>query len=345
MLLTSEIPRLEPIAYLQAQTGAEVEWEKLQTHELAAKRLHETYDIVPTIGCEVEVKWSSLFPDLARQYFGEQDELGRFERKYADLPLDQQEALDAACVPLDAELKPKFEATKAAGIPQGKDAYWEFANAPTYAWQTLSQEVALLMDHGLIPPGNNHSLHVTVGGVNSLGGGPNLVLAGLELAFVPPERIILATYGNKLGTNSSWARRGQDGLSARSAGMLALGQHQASEFRTLVAETPENVSQTLFTAQSLSSILLAFRRRHELPQEPVQELACLWPQYRKILMNVWEERGLPVSSWGSPVKNPEPWLGWAECLSRRHEESSIEAAAVIAIDKVCDKAEQLLAAL
>ena len=86
--------RLRPIM----QLGEQIDIEYLRASESEAKYLHETYGILPTIGCEVEVKWSTHFPELARKYFGEQDEFGRFEHRFKDLPTERQQELDKLCL-------------------------------------------------------------------------------------------------------------------------------------------------------------------------------------------------------------------------------------------------------
>lgn len=103
-----------------------IDIEGLAAKEDRAKTIHENHGILPTIGCEVEVKWSTLFPALATEFFGAQDELGRFEWQYTDLSPQKQQEIDSLCLELDAELKPAYAATVEAGIPAGNDAYWEF---------------------------------------------------------------------------------------------------------------------------------------------------------------------------------------------------------------------------
>lgn len=311
--------RLASIEWLQGQTGLDVDLSGLEHQEQQAQLL-QAQGVLPTIGCEVEVKWSSLFPELAREYFGEPDELGRLPVRFQDLPESRQREFDEKCTELDRTFKPRYEATERAGIPKGNDAFWEFANAPTYHWQTLATEVGQLMQGEFIPEGHDHSFHITLGGVAAEGGGMSLILSGLELLEVTPERIMVAVEGNRLGTRTAWDRRGADGVRNR-ANNLALGETTATELRTLTVKNQQQVETLLSTAQTLTVVLAAYRSR---ATGRVPALVQLWPEYRSALRSLWEARGLPVESWGKPQNNPTPWLGWAACLSARNEVGSLE---------------------
>jgi hypothetical protein len=338
-------PRLDPILWLANQANISMDLPQLIQQETQARQLHGKHGLPPTIGCEIEVKWSSLFPDLAREYFGEADELGRFKQRYTDLSTERQKELDEICRQQDAELKPRYEATTTAGIPIGKDAYWEFANSPSYAWQTLAKETSLLMTNGYVPGEADHSLHVTLGSLAADGGGPALLLSGLELAYGSANRLRLATEPTPAGFTSAWARRGTDGIRARSAVVLELGHTRATEFRTLGVDNPESLSQTLRAAQMLGTVLLAYRQRQKSVEPVVQELAQLWPEFRKDIKDLWDARDLPAASWGAPHRNPKPWLQWAECLERRQHSNTPEYEMMTKIQSLVINAEVLLAEL
>lgn len=337
--------RLEPIRQLAAESQLEIDDSLLHTNEQGARELYDQVPVIPTIGCEVEVKWSTLFPDLAHHYFGEQDDLGGFERKYADLNDELREQLNGVTNLLDAELKPKFEATRAAGIPAGSDAYWEFANAPCYSWTTLATEVGVLMRSGLIPTGYNHSLHVTLGQVEPTGGGMAMVLSGLELMYVQPERILTATRENNLGTATAWARRGEDGIRGRSVATLALGHTVATELRTMTVSDEEEAGNIFHDSQILAGILTAFRKRKGATKDEIHELASLWPVYRNTVKEVWREYDLPAASWGAPRKQPEYWKRWADVLRNRDTVGSVEHAAIHDIRQITDTADNLVKSL
>lgn len=334
--------RIQPITWLANETSQTTNYEQLCRQEAAAQRLSTDFNVLPTIGCEVEVKWSALFPEIAEEYFGLTDELGRYAVQYSELSAERQNSLDERCMLLDKVFKPRYEATVKAGIPMGNDAYWEFAHSPSYAWQIQAEEIRLLMEDGLIPVGTQHSLHITLGGVNTEGGGPNMVLSGLELVCGTPERIRLATQVSKLGTSSAWNRRGNDGQRHRSANYLEMGQTHATELRTLAATTPEATGQTIRTAQLLGSILLAYRQCDQSSPSVIFEIAQLWPEFKGALKDLWVANDLPAESWGPPHQKPAKWLVWAECISRRGTAGRIENTTAQAIEQITNRAEYLL---
>lgn len=309
--------RLKPIETLSDMVESPADVNGLLLGEFAAGKMFEGHGLPPTVGCEVEVKWSSLFPELAHKYFGEQDIYGKFERKYRDLSDDQKSELDELSKFLDRTLKPRYESTVIMGIPAGSDAYWEFANAPTYHWKTLATEVGLLFDVGLIPTGYDHSLHVTVGGLRESGGGMGLILAGLELQFVSAERILHPTIENNFGTAISWDRRGHDGLRERHIGELALGQTIATEMRTLTVSSKDDAHQILKSSQMLAACLCAYRLRKQDSSDAVQVLATYWTQYRELMRNIFDVSELPIASWGTPRYNPDHWRKWADTIDAR----------------------------
>jgi hypothetical protein len=251
------------------------DYDNALSFENNAKTRSDEIAVLPTIGCEVEVKWSSLFPDLAEQYFGPFDKYGRLTKRYSELSITQRKELDDICSEIDSVLKPRYQLTEDAGIPAGLDAYWEFANSPTYSWRTLAGVVAILMDGGLIPTNHDHSLHITLGGLAIGQGGACLLLSGLELSGSSPERIAMATERTRLDTSVAWSRRGDMGMRMRSSNALSLDQKIGCEFRTLIANNVEQANQTLRAAQLLTSTLLAFRQRHNNNSSVVQDLASI----------------------------------------------------------------------
>ena len=335
--------RMQPIEWLSALphiTGVDIEL--LRSNEDSARRLYGSIGLVPTIGCEVEIKSSAVFPELAKEYFGKQDKYGHNQYSYGGFDEAKKAAFDAEYNRLDTKLKPWYEMTKAAGIPQGCDSYWEFANAPAYSWKTLAAEVGLLFDSDLIPEGSNHSLHITLGGVEIGKGGMAYVLGGLELLFIPPERIEAATMPNRLGTQSTWARRGDDGMRPRYAGGLALEQTTATELRTLTVSYPEQAASIFETSQMLGAMLTAYRKRKTSADPLTQALAFLWDEYRCNLKDLWLEHGLPLQPWGKPKDKPEYWLKWAGAIAERDSGGSLEQETVKKFQRLIDMAASLI---
>ncbi len=338
--------RLGSIAWLAENLQAPVDIESLRLQEVWARRVHDMYGILPTIGCEVEVALSALQPDLCHNYFGEPNALGRFPKRYDELPFNRQREFDERYEAFCTSWRPRYQATVEAGIPRGKDAYWEFANLPTYHWETLATELDFLFRRQLIPEGFEHSLHVTVGGVDLAGGGMSLVISGLELLHVSPQRILAATAeGRRANRHGAWAVRGIEGLRLRNGDQLELNEVTATELRTLAVSSAQQAKHILYTTQVLSTILLAYRKRHEASQSTTQELATLWAPFTAIIKDVWSAKGLPAEPWGTPQHYPAYWQRWAECLRDRGLPSTLEAKAADSIESLIYYAATLLAAL
>lgn len=333
--------RLEPIRVLSEEYGQSLDYERLFDQELNAYDFRKIYGVLPTIGCEVEVKWSSLFPTLAEEFFGEQDKYGRFKISYNDLSEDRKSQLDKICLELDLDLKPRFNRTCEAGIPAGKDAYWEFANSPAYSYRTLAAEIDLLKNEGLIPEGGDHSLHVTLGDLSIKGGGVSLILCSLELMYANPSRIEAATIANKYGGKNTWARRGKDGIRPRHINDLKLDSMCASELRTLSLYENVSPSEILETSQIFGASLLAYRNKDQI-DESIIELSNLWSMVRLISREAIKSAGLPIKSWGLPHRNKEKWLNWAEFISSRDNSNSEASDLILSLKEIQKEAKAII---
>ena len=203
----------------------------------------------------------------------------------------------------------------------------------------------MLFKSGLIPEGFQHSLHVTLGGASDKGGGMCLILSGLELLYATPERIVSATEDNQFGARSTWARRGEDGIRRRPASMLDLCQTVATELRTLSVSSSEQARSIFFDAQMLTTTLLAFRSRQETSEPLILEIADIWPVYRSIIKRIWEVRGLPAESWGSPHRHADIWVKWADSLSLRDQDGSMEYTTACQVREISTRTADLLVKL
>ncbi len=320
--MTEVHPRVATVQNLTKLYGQEFNLLELSDSEFHAQALREKTGCLPTIGCEVEVKWSSLFPEVAERFFGAPNKYGQFATSYHDLSPDLKTELDEICKEKDAVMIPRFQATKQAGIPKGNDAYWEFANSPAYSNRTLSAEVEILRDQGFIPRGYDHSLHITLGDISSKGGGVALILCGLELMYANPDRLEAATIPNRYGGATAWSRRGNDGLRDRHVNDLSLGSECASELRTLSVNDQSDISSIFLSAQIFGALLAEYRKN--LTNNPSE---CRgrnsWSRFRLLARQAIESAGLPVKSWGVPHRNKDKWTRWADFISLREDESSV----------------------
>lgn len=338
-------PRFQPILSLANETFPSGHTKKVIEEEIAAERLSKEHGVVPTIGCEVEVSWASLYPELIDKYFSELDPQKTFTtmgQMAGALTKERREEFLKEKEAIEKQEKAKYEATVQMGIPKGNDGYWEFAHSPAYAWQTVAEEVDILMDRGLIPTGFPHAMHITLGGIAIEGGGPHLMLAGFELLTVPSERIRKAANAS---SSYSWARRESHnvgGLRHRPAHKLMLGQQSGVEFRTLVTSKPEDHRASLRIAQLLGTILLCKRNQANLQSEALAKIAELWPSYRSAITSLFEARNLPNTAWDNPSSSPPVWRTWADCLDRRDMPETPEHMAVEKINKLLNKTEALL---
>lgn len=328
--------RVNPVEILSSRYGLDYRIEDLELNEDSIMRYSQESGVLPTIGCEVEIKWSALFPDVANKFFGQANQYGLFERNYDDLSKREQVELNEVSQELDHITLPRFNETLLAGIPKGNDAYWEFANRPAYAHQTIATEVSLLKDIGLVPYDSDHSLHITLGNLSSRGGGVNLILTSLELMYANPDRIRLATLPNRYGGKSAWARRGKDGLRSRHPNDLELGSNIACELRTLSINDNVNHADIFRSAQLLGSLLLMQREGHVAGQD--------WWRFRELSRRAIESAQLEVKSWGLPhlASNQDKWLRWADFIAMRDDRSSQQLEIIEEIREIENSIEQVI---
>lgn len=339
--------RMEPLIWLSHQTGEPMAGEEYLAYlaaEAEAQAISLRCGILPTIGCEVEVSVASRFPELTLEYLGGRNEDGRFERPFRQLDKEKQEELRArAEAEGDRLWGPLYSTSEAAGIPQGDDGYWEFANNPVHNWRTLSKEVGLLMVANLIPEGEQNAMHVTLAGVDHDQNSARKLLAAVELATTTRRRI-LSGFSNLYTDGAAWAQKGMDGVLWRHEVTVDLVGEGGVEFRSLVAVSPEQVERVLFTTQMLGAVLVSAQTEGWSDSSAMtNELAGLWPRLDSSMSNLMIERGLePDGGWGIPVSHPEPWIKWAECIARRDDKESAEYATVVEISDIADEAAEII---
>lgn len=337
--------RLDPIMSLVHESCTPERLETLRKRELAAEILHKEHDALPTIGCEVEISWASLYPELIAKYFSDLDPAKTFTtlNQMADaLPDEKKKKFLEEKAAIGTQDQPKYAETVAMGIPRGNDGYWEFAHSPAYAWQTVSEEINILMEQGLIPVGYPNAMHITLGGIAIEGGGPHMILAGLELLSVPSERIRRASESS---APYSWARRASHnigGVRHRPAHKLGLDQSCGVEFRTLSTSCPKGHRESLRAAQLLGAILQCRRNQDTLDHSTLADIASLWQPYKTAITSLFDRRGLPNGTWDAPHANKALWQTWADCLDKRDNPNTPEHTAVQRLTEIIDKTEELL---
>lgn len=282
----------------------------LRRHRLEYREDHPS-PYTPTLGIEIEIREQSVFPPEAKQWS----------------ELEKEKFLE--------KKKQPYKKTEKIGVPAGKDKFWEFANAPTHYYATLSREVQALIEMGLINPSYpRHPLHITIGGI-SLGVSMNELYnqdtMSLEQAadnLMPgsgKETFVLAraleatgwsTTGGRLlrpylakGSHSAWTVKGVGGVKERPRHQIDLGVKRAVEFRTFQLQNFAGLDRTLRSAFLLGTALRAYQTETrgeslEVGEDPVirEKLSQIWESFSHESRRIFSTYNLadPQSVWQTP---------------------------------------------
>lgn len=244
-----------------------------------------------TIGIEVEVKYSSYFPELYERYH-------LATRSFNQLSIADQQKLTADTSAEEDKLLPLLRKVTEFGIPKGQDRYWEFAFRPAYHPFTLAEEVSLLRQLSLIPENQKHSLHITLGGLPNTSDAYMLLFCLELLGYTSAKRLAAGIQRNKA---VAWGRKGFGGIRERREG-VELGKTVAVEFRTLELPTTDaEVDELLHTAWFLAETI----RRHDMRE--------LWLKVRAAVAELATMHGLQCSSnWGRAFGDEiDTWTAYA----------------------------------
>ena len=259
----------------------------LRRHWLEYREDHPS-PYTPTLGIEIEIRESSVLPKQAKQWS----------------EIDKKEFL--------REKKKPYRKTEELGVPAGKHTFWEFANAPTHYYATLSREVQTLIEMGLINPNYpRHALHITIGGVtlgvgmeelygegfktNNEEAADNLMPQSGKETFVLArslEATGYATTGGRLlrpylakGALTAWAVKGVGGVKEREPEQIKLGVKKAVEFRTFQMQSLAGLDRLLRSAFLLGTAL----RAYQADAQGVSLGADEDPDIRRKLSGIWEK--------------------------------------------------------
>jgi hypothetical protein len=179
------------------------------------------------IGIEIEVKFSNYFPFIYNKYLSS----GKI------YSLEEQNIINEEISILEKPLLDKLEKTIEAGIPRGKDKYWEFSFLPQKDLTELYYQVEILKKVNLIPKGE-HSLHITIGDYK-INKKIYCILMAMELLFTNKERIFAGF--PKDGNNfKGWARKGNGGILVKDSSKLVNSSYGV-ELRTLTIDENTNI--------------------------------------------------------------------------------------------------------
>jgi len=249
-----------------------------------------------TIGCEVEVRFKSYFPELYAKYLE--------DTSYERLSNKQKLNFGAEVTEAERPLQELLAKSAQCGVPKGKDRYYEFANAPVHHPYTLTVELGLLRDAGLIPKGVKHPLHITIGGLGH-SQDVGFMLMTLELlGYTSPSRIWDVAVSDKA---VAWARKGRAGMRERSAAELSLGATKAIELRTLELPETQTGIENLFGLTHRMATIISGKGT----DQDVLRLARVWEE----LAEIGHVHDIDVySNWGRPYDNPQIWIDFANKL-------------------------------
>lgn len=273
-------------------------------------------DVMPcrySLGMEIEVPWSSYFPDLWVKY-------GLQDRRIGALSPLELVGLTKDCSEQEKTLLPQLSKTVAAGIPRGNDRYWEFAFNPVHDEQILTEQVRLLTHAGMLPRDRRHSLQITVGGIKSSAALYRLAMV-MEIMFVEPQRIVSGIEQTLSTIHTGWARKGMAGIHLKKGDELQGGCEEACEIRPLqLPQTDKEVAKMMEILRwGLDSI--AAVQLHADSAAGLQGRA-----FQAMCSDLLKSHGLPDRNWARSVDGlnleiqHSTWTRFAQAMpAMKHE--------------------------
>jgi hypothetical protein len=248
----------------------------------------EEVNISPlSIGIEIEMTWRQAFPEIAKQWPMPSD-LPKNSRAYADFFHAYNEK--------DKQLKPLLKEIKHVIPRVGLDAYWEFSFLPTKNMSVTDAEIDVLYDAGILNNDCEYSLHMTVAGIDN-DRDAYAFLCGLEQSGgTSAERLSEALTSKK----GAWARKGKGGIVKRHTSELIGEDSTGYEFRSLSAQSRNQLHSLLDSAASLS---------HLLNNDPET-----WKVYRSSIEQHLVAHGFELKPWMKPKEDSVHWLSYIELL-------------------------------
>lgn len=259
------------------------------------------------IGLEIEVPWSSYFPELWERF-------DLAHRKVRDLSVAETNALSAACADLEKDLLPRLHRTVACGVPRGNDRYWEFALDPVHDVTLLTHQVALLGDAGLLPRNRRHSLQITLGNLRATADVYHLAML-LELHTVDAHRVTFGLDQARAIVHTGWARKGQAGVLQKGASDLKHGSTVACELRLLSLPTEDGAFDHVMRLASFGANAIA-----QVQAGQTSELTERWRAQVAWQGRVLREHGLPNRRWKDRSQDASVWAGFAGHLDGLREQ-------------------------
>lgn len=248
----------------------------------------ETAERTVPIGIEIECNWRSYFSDL-------------WVEGFPNVDADTLARISTECSEREKILLPRLMETVDLGVPKGADRYWEFAFDPVTDIGIVVEQAMILQRQGLIPLGHQHSLHITVGGINLTKDAHYMAMV-LEAISSSPARILSAFHPNSQ-QSVGWARKGNAGMFLKEGSHdLQHGYEFATEFRILHIEKTTDLYFILNAAQLMAEMI------HKCQQgEQCDDWKFIVTSCKEVLADF----KLPDRNWGKPHLNSEIWRDFA----------------------------------
>ena len=271
-----------------------------------------TLDLAPcqvSIVIEIEVPWSSYFPNLWSEFCLEQ-------RKISALSAAELADLSTRCAVLERDILPRLHKTVECGIPRGNDRHWEFSMRPVHSASLLVEQVRLLTAAGLLPRDRKHSLHITLGDIPRC---EPLYYLGmlLELEFVEPQRIRDGIAQTRNVIHTGWTRKGLAGIVEKGSTELEGGATCASELRMLQLPQTDAESARLMNMVQWGANAIADLRGGRDTQA-----AQTWQSLQFTAVRMLHRHGLPAENWSRNGQNYEAWSRFADAMPEMRREFS-----------------------
>jgi hypothetical protein len=268
----------------------------------------QTSDSAIYLGLEIEVAWSSFFPNEYQEWFIRDGQL----RTYWEFSTTEQITFSKLCTKLDARMYPILqELTLAYNLAVGKDAYHEFVLPPMQNPEWICKILRDLTKNGWLPHPvyQPHSLHITLGELTE-GEDFGIFIIALEiLSGVTPARIHNGIHTQDSKYSAGWARRGSAGYKVRPKSELSLGANTGIEIRTLILPPTLNEQQDLIYFTSLFGTYLLN------PNAWSPLIRDRWLAIKSEIEWVLKRYHLPKrESWWNPSENPETWAQYGKLL-------------------------------
>ena len=266
-----------------------------------------------SMGLEIEVPWSSYFPQLWDKY-------DLANRKVYSLPKNELNQLGLECAEIEKTLLPRLQQSVECGVPRGNDRYWEFALRPACQAHLLVQQVELLTQAGLLPRDKKHSLQVTIGGIAPCKSLYKLAML-LEVEFVDADRIRSGIDQMGSTIHTGWGRKGRAGVHLKSANELQGGAQVASELRML--QLPQNERDF---ASLMATVEFGANAIMDLREGLSTEAAVQWQKFESATTQILFDHGLPDANWFSSGPgggvDRQAWDRFADRLDAIHDDLS-----------------------